>query len=306
MQGGSHGEIYCVLRYFRLKSKSEDRPAPIGVLTGEQLARDSSQEITIRQINNLPEKTRQRIYRGLLSPEIMVRFRIDPLTWESKHGCFQLFFKAEPETGVVNIAITDQTNVQDELLSIELQDNAFNGIDLNLIVLGDPDSPRFGVDRDRADQPTMFGTLRRNHDEEKRAMEAGLAPGQVRQGLGSSKIILNQVETFLAALGQRAYFLEPLSYVSAWIFERRGFAYVRGHKLMAQINREFLPGGALHHALDGSTPFRQPHQSNTVRGRAWAIHDGILEAIDTRWDELRMIKQIGQHASVETFPGAVY
>ena len=44
----------------------------------------------------------------------------------------------------------------------------------------------------------------------------------------------------------------------------------------------------------------------TVRGRAWAIHDGILDALETRWDNVRMVKQIGRHAGVETYPQANY
>jgi hypothetical protein len=43
-----------------------------------------------------------------------------------------------------------------------------------------------------------------------------------------------------------------------------------------------------------------------VRGRAWAIHDGILKALDANWDNIRMVKQIGRQAGVETFPGAKY
>jgi hypothetical protein len=107
-------------------------------------------------------------------------------------------------------------------------------------------------------------------------------------------------------LGHRAYFLEPLTYASAWIFERRGFAYVRGHKLMDDIHREFQPGGKLHQSLNDESPFRKRGQAHTVRGRAWAIHDGILEALDARWDNIRMVKQIGRHAGVETFPQATY
>src|SRR5690606_17702843 len=113
-------------------------------------------------------------------------------------------------------------------------------------------------------------------------------------------------ETFLAMLTHRALFLEPLTYASAWVFERRGFAYVKGHKLMDEIEAEFQPGGRLHKALDGSTPFRQPEQWRTVRGRAWAIHDGILAEIGASWDGLRMVKQVGQHAGVCTFPDAIY
>ena len=101
-------------------------------------------------------------------------------------------------------------------------------------------------------------------------------------------------------MAHHAFFLEPLSYVSAWIFEKRGFAYTKGHQLMDIIHKEFQPGGELNKALDGSTPFRQPDQWQTVRGRAWAIHDGILGEPFT---EVTMYKRIGKPAEVNTAPG---
>ena len=137
-------------------------------------------------------------------------------------------------------------------------------------------------------------------------MQAGLAPGQVRAGLGGSRLVFEHIDNFLSMVGHRAYFLEPLTYASAWVFERRGFAYVRGHKLMDDIHREFQAGGMLHKCLDDGSPFRTRDQAVSVRGRAWAIHDGILEAIDQRWDKIRMVKQVGRHAGVDTFPQAVY
>lgn len=137
-------------------------------------------------------------------------------------------------------------------------------------------------------------------------MRAGLAPGQIRSSLSASKLFFQQLDTFLAFLSHHAVTLEPLTYASAWVFERRGFAYMRGHKLMDDIQREFQPGGQLHTALDGSTPFRQPEQWRTVRGRAWAIQDGILSVLNTRWNDIRMVKQVGRHAGVNTFPDAEY
>jgi hypothetical protein len=124
--------------------------------------------------------------------------------------------------------------------------------------------------------------------------------------LGGSRLVFEQIDAFLSMLGHRAYFLEPLTYASAWVFERRGFAYVRGHKLMDDIHREFQPGGKLDQCLDDGSPFRKRDQGGTVRGRAWAIHDGILDALDARWDNLRMVKQIGRQAGVETFSQAAY
>ena len=193
-----------------------------------------------------------------------------------------------------------------EFLALELADNSLNGIELNLIVLNDPAAARYSIDRTDDGQPTMFGTLKRNMSAEAEAMQAGLAPGQVRAGLGGSRLVFEQIDAFLSMLGHRAYFLEPLTYASAWVFERRGFAYVRGHKLMDDIQREFQPGGVLDKNLNDTSPFRKRDQAHTVRGRAWAIHDGILETLDQRWDRIRMVKQIGRHAGVETFPEAVY
>jgi len=137
-------------------------------------------------------------------------------------------------------------------------------------------------------------------------MDAGLAPGQVRRGIRSSDKVFTHLESFLTVMTHHAFFLEPLTYASAWVFERRGFAYVRGHKLMDSIHKEFQPGGELYKALDDSTPFRQQDQWRTIRGRAWAIHDGLLETIDQKWDGLRMIKQVGKHAGLNTFPGGEY
>jgi hypothetical protein len=206
----------------------------------------------------------------------------------------------------VGLSVRKPGNPADEFLTLELHDNALNGIDLNFLLLQDPDAPRFATDRDEDGKPTLFGTARRNLAAEEEAKAAGLAPAQVRRGLGASRPVLQHVEAFLVTSGHAAFFLEPLTYASAWLFERRGFAYVRGHKLMDDIHREFDPGGRLHEALDGSSPFRQPDQWRTVRGRAWAIHDGILETIDANWNSLRMIKRVGHHAGVETFPNANY
>jgi hypothetical protein len=207
---------------------------------------------------------------------------------------------------VASIGARSDVDSRDEFFHLELQDTSINGVNLNFLLLHDPDRPRFNTDRDGEGNPTLFGTVRRNLGAEEQAMKAGLAPSQVRIGLRASGMVLQHLEAFLVTCGHSAYFVEPLTYVSAWLFERRGFAYVQGHKLMDDIQREFQPGGRLHQALDGSTPFRQIDQWRTVRGRAWAIREGLLGAIGASWDGLRMVKQVGRHAGVETFPDAVY
>lgn len=275
-------------------------------LSIRQLLEDSGVPISIKAVITLPEHARQRLLRILLPPYLLSRFQIKPISWRGPDGHDHVRLVMRPEKGLLAVEVRHAADAQDPFYNVELQDNAMNGIDLNLLVLSDPQAPRFDIDRDDEGRATQFGVVRRNLAEEERAMEGGLAPGQVRAGLQASAGVLQNVETFLAMMAHYALFLEPLTYASAWVFERRGFAYVRGHKLMDDIHREFQEGGQLRRALDGSTPFRHPDHWRTVRGRAWAVHDGILAEIGESWDGLRMVKQVGQHANVNTFPDAVY
>jgi len=295
-----------MLKYFRLKQKPEKVVPDLGAISLSLLERDAVLPFTIRQLNNLPGNVKQRMYRGLLPPALLSRFGIDPIQWTDSNKEPRVFLKAEENSEKVLITAQSSSDPSDEFFALELADNSLNGIELNLIVLNDPAASRYSIDRTADGAPTMFGTLKRNLQAEEQAMQAGLAPGQVRAGLGGSRLVFEQIDVFLSMLGHRAYFLEPLTYASAWVFERRGFAYVRGHRLMDDIQREFQPDGKLYGCLDDRSPFRKRDQANTVRGRAWAIHDGVLEALDLRWDNLRMVKQIGRRAGVETFPGAAY
>jgi hypothetical protein len=295
-----------MLKYFRVKQRPEQVVPDLGAISISLLERDAALPFTIRQLNNLPENVKRRVYRGLIPPPLLTRFGIDPIQWTGANKERMVFLKAEENSEKVLITARNSSDIDDEFFALELADNALNGIELNLIVLNDPTAPRFPIDQTEDGQPTMFGTLRRNVKAEEAAMQAGLAPGQIRASLGGSRMVFEQIDTFLSMLGHRAYFLEPLTYASAWVFERRGFAYVRGHKLMDDIQREFQASGALYKSLDDGSAFRKRDQAETVRGRAWAIHDGILDTLDQRWDKIRMVKQIGRYAGVDTFPKAVY
>jgi hypothetical protein len=295
-----------MLKYFRVKQQPEKVVPDLGAISLSLLEDDSTLPFTIRQLNNLPENVKRRMYRGLIPPALLTRFGIDPIQWTDTTREERVFLKAEQNSEKVLITAQNSADSSDEFFALELADNSLNGIELNLIVLNDPTAPRYSIDRTSDGQPTMFGTLQRNREAEEQAMHAGLAPGQVRAGLGGSRAAFEQIDAFLSMLGHRAYFLEPLTYASAWVFEKRGFAYVRGHKLMDDIHREFQPGGRLYECLEDGSPFRKRAEAHTVRGRAWAIHDGILDALELRWDKIRMVKQIGRHAGVETFPQAEY
>ncbi len=293
--------MFRALRLKQAPVKVAPEPKTISI---EQWLGDAQYPLAIRTINTLSHDAKQRFYRTLIPPELLGQLGINPILWRGNGYAVELF--ADPESGKVNLSINNPEDTRDAYFVLELQDNSTNGIDLNLILLNDPFAEKFGIEYDADGHATQWGTITRNLVEEERAQRAGLAPAQVRAGMGFSREVLNQLDVFLALCARQAISLEPLTYVSAWIFEKRGFAYVRGHKLMDDIHREFQPGGKLHAALDHSTPFRHPDAWQTVRGRAWAIHDGILETIGERWRDLRMIKVVGKHAGVETFPEAKY
>jgi hypothetical protein len=130
-------------------------------------------------------------------------------------------------------------------------------------------------------------------------MQAGLAPGQIRVGLRIFRMAVPLFEAFVARMGHDMFLIEPFAYHNAVTFERYGFNYSQGRREMEWIHRELQPGGELNRKLDGSTPFRPPEAWKTVRGRAWAIHDGILGHAFTGF---QMYKRIGVHAGVNTFP----
>jgi hypothetical protein len=292
----------------RLRVKPEPQkvgPDPGGISVS-QLIGDANLPVTIKALNSLPENPKLRLYRTLIPIQVLADFDINPRTWQNPDKLPQVKLDAEKDSNKVKITAWYGEDPSNEFFYLELADNAYNGIDLNFLIANNPASPKFRTDFDEEGRETLFGTVRRNLVEEEKAMRAGLAPGQIREGLRCSQIVFTHIETFMTMMAHHAFFLEPLTYVSAWIFEKRGFAYSKGHQLMDTIHKEFQPGGELHKALDGSTPFRQPDQWETVRGRAWAIHDGILEAIDRKWDDLKMIKQVGRHAGADTFPGAKY
>jgi hypothetical protein len=132
-------------------------------------------------------------------------------------------------------------------------------------------------------------------------MEAGLSPGQVCEGLRAFKKSLPHFEIFVEDMGHDLFMIEPLAYHNAIIFERYGFNYMRGLKDMKHIHQEFQPEGELHRKLTPDNIFRQPTAWKSIRGRSWAIHDGILGHPFTGF---QMYKRVGINAGIETFPDA--
>jgi acetoin utilization protein AcuC len=196
-----------------------------------------------------------------------------------------------------------QAGFQDPVLYAHLTDTLNGQIHVLLYILNDPHSPRFDVDRMSDGSRTRFGTLKRNLAAETAALEYGLAPGQVRHGLRLLQPATSAFEDFLTSLGHDMYFVEPLYYHNAVIFERYGFAYQVGKRQMEAIHAGFQEGGELCRRLDDSNPFRTSQAANSIRLRSWAIHDGILGEPFTN---VTMYKRVGKYADITTTPGCIW
>jgi hypothetical protein len=274
-----------------------------GAAQTERFVVDGMRIYSLRQVNELPNTTREKIYRHLLPNQVLADFGIDPETLCDEQGDRLVRFTCPHGSGIVEVDVRSELGFPDPLLYVELSDTRLNQIEVILFVVNDPSSERFETDRDWRGERTMFGTFRRNIQEEIRAMEAGLAPGQVRHGLRLSRTLLPIFESFVIGLGHDYYLMEPLAYHTAILFERLGCNYVQGLRKMRWVNAAFQPDGCLHERLDGATPFRQPDACHTIRGRSWAIHDGIM---GEPWHGIKMYKRVGKRAGIETFPGGAY
>lgn len=265
---------------------------------------DGAPLTSLAAINQLPIELRDAIYRTLVYDDLLARYQINPATLRNPLGESVVVIDASPRIGAVEIKIWRRLSDRDPVVYFQLADTANDQLAVLLFVVNDPESPRFEVDRDWGGEPTKFGTLTRNVPAEIAAMQAGLAPGQVRRGLRLSRAMAPLVESFIARLGHDYYFLEPLAYHTAILFESMGCAYSQGRLKMERIHQEFQPpDGELSKRLDGSSPFRMPGAEKTVRGRSWAIQDGILGEPFT---DFHMYKHIGTNAGICTFPNYVW
>jgi hypothetical protein len=262
---------------------------------------------SLQELNGLPAPLREGLYGRLMPAEVCARFGVDPATGLNGVGHRLLRIFAPPEQSWARVELRASRDDRDPLVLVDVEIGPFGVPELSFVQIADPTSQRFGIDRDDDGQETLLGTLTRNLSEERRAASAGLAPGQVRPGLGLLGRVLDGMEDFCRLFGKDLFLVEPLFYHSALLYERHGCDYLLGRELMDSIHGEFQPGGRLHRALDGSTPFRQQGFDRTIRGRSWAIHDGILSALDgTAWGGVKMYRLAGRHASVSTFPAAEY
>lgn len=257
---------------------------------------------SIREINGLPEAEKVAIYRTLLPEWLFSTYIIDrdEFTVDGKRV---VQFRCPTGSRALEIIVRRRAGDVDPVLYLNMADTFNHQLLVLLLVVNDPNSQRYNIDIDHDGNSTHLGTSSRNLEAEQAAMAAGLSPGQIRSGMRVFKQSVPMFEQFVTNMGHDMFFIEPLAYHNAILFERYGFNYLRGYKDMVEIHRQFQPDGELHRKLTPDNPFRSPDIWNRVRGRSWAIHDGILGHPFTGF---QMYKRIGVHAGINSFPDGIW
>jgi hypothetical protein len=265
----------------------------------------------IRRINSLFRAEKEGFYRILIPPSLYRRFHIDPITLcdEKADKVVRFFGPRGDRTCLIEIKLAAS---EDPIYSLQLSDTPdMTQVELDFMIVNDPSSPKFNTHIDEEGRDTLFGWASRNLAEEQKAMEAGLSPGQTRKGLGMTREVVQVLEFFSRILDIKTIRLEALFYHNAITYERHGFSYFSGYHMMKRIHELFQPGAKLYNRMDDTTPFRRRSHAQTVRGRSWAIHDGILLDVDDNvieegWVSPVMYRMVDNPRSMITFPDPVY
>lgn len=257
---------------------------------------------SIAGINKLPEDEKRSIYLRLVPPEIISLFKLRADLKGPKGE--ELFAITDPAgSNSAELALYHLPDFPDPIVYAHLADTINGQIRVLLFVMNDPNSERFNVDILPDGHPTQFGIAERNLEAERASLAAGRSPGQVRRGLHHLQDSRHAFEKFVRSLGHDRYFIEPLHYHNAIVFEHQGFGYESGRHLMQRIHTGFSPGGELGAKLNGSNPFRTPQAAESVRLRSWAVHDGIMGQPFTN---VSMYRVIDKPAKENSAPGVAW
>lgn len=284
-----------------LKVQRPHQPPPPALPETEAPA-PGAQYVSLRDLCQLPLPEQIKAFRPLIPNLLLTTCEIDEQSLRDRHGDFALRLATNANSAMIELTIWRQRGDQDPALLLHFGETSNGQLQIYLVVVNNLDAERFDIDYDSAGHPTLLGLVARNLAAEEAALRAGLTPGQVRAGLGLvSRRLLPRVERLAAAWGKQYIFAQPLAYHNAILLERWGFFYLTGQRFMEDLDRRFRDGD-LAGRLDGST-FRPLDAGRTVRGRSWAIHDGIL---GEPWPELHMARRVGRLSQVCTFADAVF
>ena len=230
---------------------------------------------TISGLNKLPDGEKREVYTRIIPPELLTMFNIQPDLLDNE-GRDLLSLICPANSSSAELALFHEFGAEDPILFGHLTDTIHGQIHILLYGMNDVRRQRYDVDRLPDGTKTSFGTNQRNLEAELAAFNAGLAPGQIYRGPHLFRESLRQFESFAACMNQELFFVEPLFYHVAIIFEKFNFHYQTGKRFMERIDAGFSPGGDLIELLNENEPFRSPGAEDQIRLRSWAVHDNIL------------------------------
>jgi hypothetical protein len=264
-----------------------------------QLVSEQGRELTsLRGVNELATGEKERIYTSILPQRLFELLNISPATLNGPDGLRRVSIIAPQGMGLARVEIKRHPEDPHTVFFLDITETHYRQMELSFCIISDPSSPRFNVDVDSSGNNNCFTTLGRNTPEEIKAMRAGLFPNQATRGLRMFGEFFTLFERFVDSLAMDMIVAEPLTYDNAIRYEKYGFDYLNGRRMMEEIDRGFAPGGRLTSRLDGASPFRMPGMEKTVIGRSWAIHDGIM---GEPWEGVSIYKLVGVNAGVNTF-----
>src|SRR5512142_323324 len=107
-----------MLRYFRVKSQPDQVVPDLGAISISLLEGDATLPFTIRQLNNLPENVKRRLYRGLIPPGLLTRFGVDPIQWTNANKEPAVFLTAASESEKVLLTAQASSDPSTEFFSL--------------------------------------------------------------------------------------------------------------------------------------------------------------------------------------------
>ncbi len=181
---------------------------------------------SIQEINQLPREMAEGLYARLVPDDLLTRFAIDPQTLQGPEGTRLVRITAPADKPWARVEVRSSTEDRDPALLVDVEMSARSVPALAFVQITNPRAARYGIDRDPEGRDTLFGTVSRNVEEEIRARNDGLAPGQVRRGLTMLPKVLEAMDGFCRLMGTELYLIEPLFYHSAILYERHGCGYL--------------------------------------------------------------------------------
>src|SRR5512141_2310494 len=115
-----------MFKYLRIKTAPPPAVNP-GALSAQHALDNPTTPISIRDLNNLPESAKPRIYRNLIPPHLLAQFDIDPISWQGPTGESHVRLIADPASASLHLGAKLPADAADEFFTIELTDNGITG-----------------------------------------------------------------------------------------------------------------------------------------------------------------------------------